>query len=175
MSSLLNGAGDRSFPLATLESSLQSSWSPSMSALGLGTGAFGSHTGKGIVGIDGNSDLERAARMHRNAASLCDPICTWSGDLPPRNYKNATYSRKVFLGGVPLDMTEFSFTHAFKQFGSIKVEWPGKENVSSRNKGFVYIIFDAERHVKSLLQACTHDNRNGNSWYFKIPSSRSKI
>lgn len=31
---------------------------------------------------------------------------TWSGQLPPRNYKNPTYSCKVFLGGVPWDITE---------------------------------------------------------------------
>lgn len=31
---------------------------------------------------------------------------TWSGQLPPRNYKNPMYSCKVFLGGVPWDITE---------------------------------------------------------------------
>lgn len=31
---------------------------------------------------------------------------TWSGQLPPRHYKNPTYSTKVFLGGVPWDITE---------------------------------------------------------------------
>lgn len=31
---------------------------------------------------------------------------TWSGQLPSRNYKNPVYSCKVFLGGVPWDITE---------------------------------------------------------------------
>ena len=174
LSSLLSGAGgvtDRSSPLAALsavESALQSSWSPSLSALGLSLG--GQSTGT----VDGNSNLERAARMYRNAASLCDPTCTWSGHLPPRTYKNATYSCKVFLGGVPWDITEISLTNAFKQFGSIKVEWPGKDNVANPPKGYVYIIFDNEKHVKSLLQACTHDYSNGGSWYYKISSRRMR-
>lgn len=30
----------------------------------------------------------------------------WSGQLPRRNYKNPSYSTKVFLGGVPWDITE---------------------------------------------------------------------
>jgi cytoplasmic polyadenylation element-binding protein len=35
---------------------------------------------------------------------------TWSGQLPPRHYKNPTYSTKVFLGGVPWDITESMYT-----------------------------------------------------------------
>lgn len=35
-----------------------------------------------------------------------EATCTWSGQLPPRNYKNPIYSCKVFLGGVPWDITE---------------------------------------------------------------------
>lgn len=31
---------------------------------------------------------------------------TWSGQLPPRNNKDPLYSCKVFLGGVPWDITE---------------------------------------------------------------------
>lgn len=37
-----------------------------------------------------------------------EATCTWSGQLPPRNYKNPIYSCKVFLGGVPWDITEGS-------------------------------------------------------------------
>ena len=33
----------------------------------------------------------------------------WSGQLPRRNYKNPSYSTKVFLGGVPWDITEGKF------------------------------------------------------------------
>ena len=175
LSSLLNvspGKGVDRNTLNDVESALQSSWSPSLSAaaLGLGSGSFNTSSGQ----TDGNSNLERAARMYRNAASLCEPTCTWSGHLPPRAYKNATYSCKVFLGGVPWDITEVSLTNAFKQFGSIKVEWPGKDNVANPPKGYVYIIFDNEKHVKSLLQACTHDYSNGGSWYYKISSRRMR-
>ena len=53
--------------------------------------------------------LERAARLYRSAASVCDASCTWSGTLPPRSSTagpNSSYSTKIFLGGVPWDISE---------------------------------------------------------------------
>ncbi|XP_054725032.1 cytoplasmic polyadenylation element-binding protein 1-B-like isoform X2 [Uloborus diversus] len=121
--------------------------------------------------------IERAARLYRNAAAFCEANCTWSGQLPPRAHKNPTYSCKVFLGGVPWDITEAGLVEAFAPFGSIKILWPGKDSRSASyppKAGYVYIIFEAEKHVKSLLQACTHDYSNGGNWYFKISSRRMR-
>lgn len=96
--------------------------------------------------LDQSDDLfsiEREARLHRQAAgnhvehwgccgfeppppltftlsfdlpAVNEATFTWSGQLPPRNNKDPLYSCKVFLGGVPWDITEgwcpFSFqTH----------------------------------------------------------------
>lgn len=87
--------------------------------------------------------IEREARLHRQAAGmivvfnwcpdalkklaqtgLCncflhesavnEATFTWSGQLPPRNNKDPIYSCKVFLGGVPWDITEgFIWTWTF--------------------------------------------------------------
>ena len=91
------------------------------------------------------SSLDRAAKMYRNAASLYDANCTWSGQLPPRSNKNPIFSCKIFLGGVPWDLTENSLVQAFKQFGQIQIEWPGRESSPSPPKGYVYVVFDQER------------------------------
>ena len=40
------------------------------------------------------ASLERAAKLYRNAASLHDATCTWSGQLPYRHHKNPLYSSK---------------------------------------------------------------------------------
>ena len=40
------------------------------------------------------ASLERAAKLYRNAASLYDATCTWSGQLPPRHHQNPLYSSK---------------------------------------------------------------------------------
>lgn len=116
--------------------------------------------------------IEKAAKMHRNAAAVCDATCTWSGQLPQRMHKNPTYSCKVFLGGVPWDVTESALKQTFLHFGNIQVEWPGKENSSNPPRGYVYILFEHEKQVKGLLSACSQDFSIGGNYYYKISSRR---
>ncbi|KAL7640139.1 UNVERIFIED_CONTAM: hypothetical protein RMT77_009553 [Armadillidium vulgare] len=118
--------------------------------------------------------IEMQAKMHRSAAAaVCDATCTWSGNLPKKVNKNPFYSYKVFLGGVPWDVTELALRQAFLQFGTIQVEWPGKENSANPPKGYVYILFENEKQVKALLAACTQDI-NSENYYFKISSRRMR-
>lgn len=119
----------------------------------------GSSSGGGGGGNDVN--LDRIARYHRSSAAHYDATCTWSGVLPPRSHRLVTYSSKIFLGGMPWDISEQSLVQIFKPFGSIKVEWPGKEQQATQPKGYVYIIFESDKQVKALLQACTYTDANG--------------
>jgi len=124
-----------------------------------------------------DSHLDRAARFHRSSAALHDATCTWSGFLQPRMHKVINYSPKVFLGGIPWDISEQSLIQIFKPFGPIKVEWPGKENQAAQPKGYVYIIFESEKQVRELLNACTiqdENDANSGNYYFKISSKRIK-
>ncbi|XP_026470782.1 cytoplasmic polyadenylation element-binding protein 1-B isoform X2 [Ctenocephalides felis] len=121
--------------------------------------------------------LDRAARFHRSGASLYDATCTWSGVLPKRSSKITGYSSKVFLGGVPWDITEQMLVAAFQHIGPIKVEWPGKEKHALQPKGFAYIVFENEKHVRHLLSECTTgygDKADDNCLYYKISSKRMK-
>ncbi|XP_037009508.1 cytoplasmic polyadenylation element-binding protein 1 isoform X2 [Artibeus jamaicensis] len=123
--------------------------------------------------------IEREARLHRQAAAVNEATCTWSGQLPPRNYKNPIYSCKVFLGGVPWDITEAGLINTFRVFGSLSVEWPGKDGKHPRcpPKGYVYLVFEQEKSVRALLQACSHDplSPDGLSeYYFKMASRRMR-
>merc|ERR1719357_1258914 len=90
------------------------------------------------------TSLERAAKLYRNAASLYDASCTWSGQLPPRQHQNPMYSNKVFIGGVPWDISERCLMQAFEQFGNVRIEWPGRGNSPSPPKGYLYIVFESE-------------------------------
>lgn len=116
--------------------------------------------------------IEKAAKLHRNAAAVCDATCTWSGQLPPRVHKNPIYSCKVFLGGVPWDVTEAALKQTFIHFGNIQVEWPGKESSANPPRGYVYILFEHEKQVKSLLSACSQDFSIGGNYYYKVSSRR---
>ncbi|ELT91350.1 hypothetical protein CAPTEDRAFT_118515 [Capitella teleta] len=121
--------------------------------------------------------IDRAAKLYRNAATICEPTCTWSGQLPPKVHKNPSYSCKVFLGGVPWDITESGLQYAFRTFGAMKIEWPGKEGKHPRyppKAGYVYVLFESDKSVKSLLQACTHDFSNGGEYYYKVSSRRMR-
>jgi len=111
----------------------------------------------------GSPGLERAGQE-----------CTWSGQLPSRHHPSPTFSCKIFLGGVPWDVTELTLIQSFSQFGTIRIEWPGKETSPSPPKGYVYIVFEREQQVPLLLSQCTHDPSNGGSWYFQISSRRMR-
>ncbi|XP_054726656.1 cytoplasmic polyadenylation element-binding protein [Anastrepha obliqua] len=124
-----------------------------------------------------DAHLDRVAKFYRSSAALYDATCTWSGQLPPRSHRMLNYSPKVFLGGIPWDISEQSLIQIFKPFGQIKVEWPGKEQQAAQPKGYVYIIFESDKQVKALLSACVlqvDDSQSGGIYYFKISSRRIK-
>ncbi|XP_077561832.1 polyadenylation element binding protein orb isoform X1 [Haemaphysalis longicornis] len=121
-------------------------------------------------------NIEKAAKLHRSAASFSEASCCWSGTLPPRSLRSSSLSCKVFLGGVPWDISEPGLVEAFAAFGSIKVQWPSRERSQGfpPKAGYVYIIFENEKQVKLLLQSCSQDFVNGGNWYYKISSRRMR-
>lgn len=124
--------------------------------------------------------IERAASLHRTAASYSEPQYTWSGQLPSKRYKNPVYSCKVFLGGVPWDVTEAGLLETFGRFGPLRVQWPGKDvrPHGQTKAGYVYLIYESERYVKALLQACTQDFGAGShpeKYYYQLSSRRMRF
>lgn len=125
-----------------------------------------------------------------------NPDASWHGELPPRDYTSPTFSRKIFVGGVPWDITETALKDSFGEFGSCCVEWPGQEaryrsgqsaagpqntNLRTQSKyagqaatGYVYMIFEDERAVAALLHECSQEIGGAGEWYFKIRAQRSK-
>jgi cytoplasmic polyadenylation element-binding protein len=123
--------------------------------------------------------IEEMAKSHRNAASQADARYTWSGNLPTNQvHKNPVYSCKVFLGGVPWEMSDHDIKLTFSRFGAINVHRPGKDvrlSRSSQDKdkaGYLYLIFESDKQVKSLLNACTHDFSNGGKYYYSLHNHR---
>ncbi|XP_057185170.1 cytoplasmic polyadenylation element-binding protein 1a isoform X2 [Triplophysa rosa] len=121
--------------------------------------------------------IEREAKLHKQAAALNEATYIWEGHLPLQHYKNPVYSCKVFLGGVPWDITEASLLSTFSVFGPLKVEWPGKESKHPRcpPQGYVYLVFEWEKSVKALLQACTPHRLHSDDYlefYYKLSSRR---
>merc|ERR1719318_673559 len=120
--------------------------------------------------------LERAARLYRSAASVYEASCTWSGQLPPRSNiagPNSSYSTKIFLGGVPWDISEQTLVQAFAEFGEVRIEWPGRD-YTSPPRGYLYLVFQEETEVTNLLAKCSQDYNMRDSYYYKISSRRMR-
>ena len=63
----------------------------------------------------------------------------------------------------------------------MKVQWPpNRPQVQQENRqqkcGYLYVIFEHDKNVKSLLQACTHDyTRTVLRYFFPLSSRRTKF
>ncbi|XP_072321124.1 cytoplasmic polyadenylation element-binding protein 1-like isoform X3 [Eucyclogobius newberryi] len=135
--------------------------------------------GSDVLDQSDTFSIEREARLHRQAAAVNEATFTWSGQLPPRNNKDPLYSCKVFLGGVPWDITESGLIATFSSYGPLSVEWPGKDGKHPRcpPKGYVYLIFENEKSVRALLRACSQDPfhpEDNREYYFKMSSRRMR-
>ena len=76
----------------------------------------------------------------------------------------------MFLGGVPWDITEKCLQAAFRHFGPVRIEWPGRGRAAeggSAPKGYLYVILEGEGAVAALLAQCTHDYSGGGAWYYR--------
>ena len=90
----------------------------------------------GSVGANGgiNVAIESAAKKYRCAAQISEASCCWKGKLPPKQYKTPiVYSTKVFVGGLPWDITEEDLVKEFGGFGPCRVEWTNKEKFNLLN------------------------------------------
>ncbi|VDM50731.1 unnamed protein product [Toxocara canis] len=109
----------------------------------------------------------------------------WNGELSPRVYLNSTFSCKIFLGGVPRDVTEPTLVETFRKYGSCRVEWPVKETSSSLHantksnqhakvSGYVYMIFESESSVKKVMSDCSQEFGFAGDCYFKMKLRRGQ-
>ncbi|CAH2085816.1 unnamed protein product [Euphydryas editha] len=94
---------------------------------------------------------------------------SWSGTLPARCADpSGGFSAKVFLGGLPWDITEQALMHALRHFQPVRVEWPGRgAGGGSAPRGYAYVTLESERRVRALLAAA---RRDGPDWYYRVAS-----
>ncbi|XP_059611850.1 cytoplasmic polyadenylation element-binding protein 1 [Phlebotomus argentipes] len=113
--------------------------------------------------------LDYMAKNHRQSHAATENSFTWHGSLPTRNHDSITYSTKVFVGGIPWETTEGCLMEMFSQLGSVRIEWPGKENRTSRPRGCAYLIFEREEQVKELLSICqVHEDAGERKYFYRL-------
>uniref|UniRef100_F1L1Z4 Cytoplasmic polyadenylation element-binding protein 1 n=1 Tax=Ascaris suum TaxID=6253 RepID=F1L1Z4_ASCSU len=70
------------------------------------------------------------------------------------------YSRKIFIGGVPTDVTQDTVRATFSKFGELFIDWPKPSNGSTLKRGgdcplgYLFIIYMEERSVQKLMSSC---------------------
>jgi len=107
-----------------------------LNATNLLTSVQNSSSNTGVI----NTAIENAAKKYRCAAQISEATCCWKGKLPPKQYKTpVVYSTKVFVGGLPWDITEEDITKEFGVFGPCRVEWTNKEKFNLLSSGSIQI------------------------------------
>jgi len=107
-----------------------------------------------------NSAVETAAKKYRCAAQISEATCCWKGKLPPKQYKTPiVYSTKVFVGGLPWDITEEDIVKEFGVFGPCRVEWTNKEKFNLNQQNQVHIQHNDYENNQN------HNQNNYNNGY----------
>lgn len=111
-----------------------------------------------------NTAIETAAKKYRSAAQISEATCCWKGKLPAKQYKTPiVYSTKVFVGGLPWDITEEDLIKEFGVFGPCRVEWTNKEkyNLLSNNNS-QQVDSESGQNQNNQYNKRKHNNNSNN-------------
>ncbi|CAI4227559.1 unnamed protein product [Auanema sp. JU1783] len=89
--------------------------------------------------------------------------------VEPQSYQGKhgqeVFARKVFVGGLPIDVSEEEVRQTFKVYGNVIVDWPRRPDGNSRHEeirrsmtGYVFLVFEEEYSVRKLVDQCHRDN-----------------
>uniref|UniRef100_A0A1I8B4D0 Cytoplasmic polyadenylation element-binding protein 1 n=1 Tax=Meloidogyne hapla TaxID=6305 RepID=A0A1I8B4D0_MELHA len=88
------------------------------------------------------------------------------------------FSRKVFVGGLPFDITENDLQKTFNRYGKFNIEWDSRSSDKKYRggnrlirKGYAFLIFDKEISVQRLMNEEVF--REGLHYYLNISTAES--
>ncbi|XGW09566.1 hypothetical protein V3C99_011670 [Haemonchus contortus] len=104
----------------------------------------------------------------------------------PSQFSNdvEVFARKVFVGGLPIDVTEEEIWQTFSVFGNVLVDWPRRpDGTSARDEesgrgsrsmtGYVFLVFEEESSVQYLVSEC-HKEDDRYYLFVSSPTMRDK-
>lgn len=95
--------------------------------------------------------------LSTTAANAGDrPETVWTGTMPVRVYKNARFSQKLFIGGLPLTIKSGELQKAFGGLGNVRVMLPKARNTTAASQiiGYCHIVVKDGKSIKRLLSKC---------------------
>ncbi|XP_003739896.1 uncharacterized protein LOC100905810 [Galendromus occidentalis] len=145
-------------------STQSSSFSPALAAV---NGTYNNYSNSQPTGNDLVLErIEREAKLRRTSACQSETTFSWKGTLTTRFHPSPTFAPKVFVGGLPYDVTPDALTEIFGKFGLVTVQFP------PRGRGHAYLVFDSEQQVQALLNAC--ENKGPGQYFYWVSSRRGK-
>ncbi|PAA80187.1 hypothetical protein BOX15_Mlig009704g2 [Macrostomum lignano] len=150
--------------LASVDPGAWSSWglNPENSLSGAGDG-FSSATTEiqtssenSATSFDSGHNGTNRARRPKPTPNRSEKEAVWTGTMPVRVYKNARFSQKVFVGGLPLMAKPGELQKAFSALGSTRVILPKTKSPTGSNQiyGYCHIVLKDGKYVKRLLSRC---------------------
>lgn len=69
------------------------------------------------------------------------------------------FSLKIFLGGIPANLTTNILQLNFAKFGKNQIDWPKKSPIQDRPpNGYAFVVFDNEESILQMLRFCHQSN-----------------
>ncbi|CAF3686460.1 unnamed protein product [Rotaria sp. Silwood1] len=108
---------------------------------------------------------------------------SWRGYLPMKfepmlmdQYQmTSNFSQKVFLGGIPAELTEAELLLILRKFGKCNIKWPKNDGLNHNMPGFCHVVFRESRSVCELLKHCTRQQRSTIDYFLHIHMTTSSI
>ncbi|OQR77885.1 hypothetical protein BIW11_06776 [Tropilaelaps mercedesae] len=110
--------------------------------------------------------IDNEAKRRRSAANQRVATRSWKGTLVAENRASSTYANKVFVGGLPYDVTPESLEDLFRGNGVLSVQFP------PRGRGHAYLVFEDHEQVKKFLESC-QKGQPGQFFHY-VPARRGK-
>jgi hypothetical protein len=129
----------------------------------------------------GNSPMAHSQPQPQvvHSAGRSSSMPSWRGYLPMKfepitmdQYQITThFSQKVFLGGIPSELTEAELLLVLRKFGKCNIKWPKNDGINHNMPGFCHVVFRESRSVCELLKHCTRQQRSTIDYFLHIHMS----
>ncbi|CAF0780999.1 unnamed protein product [Adineta ricciae] len=113
-----------------------------------------------------------------HTANRSNPMPSWRGYLPMRfepmtmdQYQiNTHFSQKVFLGGIPPELTEAELLLVLRKFGKCNIKWPKNDGLTHNMPG-TPLSFSLCHTLTPFTQHCTRQQRSTIDYFLHIHMS----
>jgi len=130
-----------------------------------------------------NGQQRRGARSGATGLYKAPTWNSFEGAVPPSVQQGAPrQTGKVFVGGVPQELTQDELYNLFKEFGPVKKAWlqsfraPVRtgHQAAHNHRGFGFVIFYDSQTVDKILGPCPANGQDSQSRFIPLPDNSGR-